>query len=55
MGIWAMNASFGNIIASNLCNLLQSNDISWVWNFILTGIFALLVALIIFFFLREKP
>jgi len=22
MGIWAMNANFGNIIASNLCNLL---------------------------------
>lgn len=22
MGVWAMNANFGNIIASNLCNLL---------------------------------
>jgi sugar phosphate permease len=52
MGIWAMNANVGNIIASNLCNLLQNNGISWIYNFLLTGAFAFVVASLMFFFLK---
>lgn len=55
MGVWAMNGNFGNIIASSLCNLLENNGVSWVWNFILTGLFVMGVALLIFIFLKEKP
>lgn len=55
MGIWAMNANVGNIIASSLCNLLEDNGVSWIFNFLLTGLFALGVAALIFFFLQEKP
>ncbi len=55
MGVWAMNANVGNIIGSSLCNVLQSNGASWVWNFLLTGLFAFAVAAIIFVFLKEKP
>jgi len=55
MGIWAMNANFGNIIASNLCNLLQGNGVNWIWNFILTGFLAIGVAVLCFFALKEKP
>jgi sugar phosphate permease len=55
MGIWAMNANFGNIVASNLCNLLEENGVSWVWNFVLTGLFAIGVAVLMFFVLKEKP
>jgi sugar phosphate permease len=52
MGVWAMNANFGNIIASNLCNLLQSNEVNWIWNFILTGLLAISVAILMFFTLK---
>lgn len=50
-----MNANVGNIIGSSLCNVLQDNGASWVWNFLLTGLFGLGVAALIFFFLKEKP
>ena len=43
-GFWAMNANFGNLIASNLCNLLQQNGVSWIWNFWLISIIGLVVA-----------
>lgn len=55
MGIWAMNANVGNIIGSSLCNVLENNGASWVWNFMLTGLFGLGVAAVMFFFLKEKP
>lgn len=55
MGIWAMNANMGNIIASSLCNFLEDRGASWVWNFVVTGGFAIGVALLMMVFLKEKP
>lgn len=55
MGVWAMNANVGNIIASSLCNLLEGHKLSWVWNFAVTGGFAIAVAVLMLLFLKEKP
>lgn len=55
MGIWAMNANVGNIIGSSLCNVLENNGISWIFNFVVTGLIAFGVAALIFLFLKEKP
>jgi sugar phosphate permease len=55
MGFWSMNSNFGNIVASSICNVLQNNGISWVYNFYTTGFLALVVAALIFFILKEKP
>ena len=55
LGVWALNANAGNLIGLNLCNVLSNHGISWVWNFFLTGLLAMLVALLSVFFLKEKP
>jgi sugar phosphate permease len=55
MAIWAMNANVGNIIASSICNVLQNEGYSWFWNFFVTGLFAVAVGVLIFFFLKDKP
>lgn len=55
MGIWAMNANVGNIIASSLCNLLEEHGMSWVWNFAITAAFAVGVAVLMLLLLKEKP
>ena len=55
LGAWALNANAGNLIGLNMCNLLYNHQISWIWNYFLTGLFALLVALLSFLFLKEKP
>lgn len=56
MGFWAINANVGNIIASVLCNILEEEEhLAWTYNFFFTGGFALLVAILILFFLQEKP
>jgi sugar phosphate permease len=55
MGIWAMNANVGNIVASSICNMLEEHQISWVWNFAVTGGFAVAVAILMLFLLKEAP
>ena len=55
MGIWACSSSVGDIVASSLLNVLDDNNVPFVWNFVLTGSIGLVVALVLFFFLKEKP
>jgi sugar phosphate permease len=56
MGFWAMNSNVGNIIALVLCNILdQSLHLHWTFNFFTTGSFATFIAILCFFFLKEKP
>ena len=52
LGIWAINANIGNIIAELMCNILKNSfNASWTYNFYSTGIFTILVALLIIMFL----
>ena len=55
MGLWSCSANAGDIIASSLLNLLDDNNVFFVWNFVLTGGLGLLVAFVLLLFLREKP
>jgi sugar phosphate permease len=55
MGVWALNANVGNIIAESLLNVLTDHDVYFVWNFVLTGGLGLGVALMMAVFLKEKP
>ena len=55
MGLWATNAMVGNILASNILNILEDNDVSFVWNFFVTGSLGLTVVVILLLFLKEKP
>ena len=53
MGIWAINANVGNIIASVLCNILEEEEhLSWTSNFLFTGGFAIFIAILTIFFLK---
>ncbi len=52
LGIWAINANVGNIIAELLCNTIQTEfNASWTYNFLITGIFTIVVAVLIMLFL----
>ena len=56
MGIWAINASLGNIFASLTCNILENSlHLSWTYNFFITALFAASIALSILLFLKDKP
>ena len=55
MGLWAMNANFGNLTALIVCNILENYNCSWIINFVVTGCFALFVVAMILLFLRDKP
>lgn len=55
MGIWSCSANIGDIIAAALLNLLEDNQVNFVWNFVLTAGMGLVVALTIFLFLKDKP
>ena len=55
MGLWAMNANMGNILALLFCNILERHSFSWILNFGLTASIALLMVIIDFFLLKERP
>jgi sugar phosphate permease len=56
LGIWAINANIGNIIAELMCNILKGSfNASWTSYFYSTGIFTIIVAILIFLFLEDKP
>jgi sugar phosphate permease len=56
MGIWAVNANAGNILAFVLCNALAKTfHLYWTANFFATGLFSLGIALMCLAFLKEKP
>jgi sugar phosphate permease len=52
MGIWSCSANAGDIIASVFLNMFSDHNVDFVWNFILTGGLAFLVALSILLFLK---
>lgn len=53
MGFWAVNSNIGNIIALVMCNILdQEHHASWTTNFLTTGGFTLIIALICLIFLK---
>jgi sugar phosphate permease len=51
MALWAMSGNIGNILSTNACNVLENQGYSWVSNFMVTGIFGVVVALSILIFL----
>ena len=55
MGLWSTNANCGNIFALVLCNVLDQNGFGWTVNFLVTGLFTLMVINLQFFLLKEKP
>lgn len=56
LGIWAINANIGNIIAEIMCNILNNSfQAPWTYNFYSTGIFNILVGVAIIMFLKDKP
>lgn len=52
MALWAMSGNIGNILSTNVCNVLENLGFSWVSNFMVTGIFGVAVALCILLFLN---
>lgn len=53
MGIWAINANIGNIIASVLCNILDKKEkMSWTYNIIFTGSICIFFGILVIFFLQ---
>ena len=53
MGIWAINANVGNIIASVLCNILDKQEkVSWTYNVIFTGCLCIFIALLVIVLLK---
>jgi OPA family glycerol-3-phosphate transporter-like MFS transporter 1/2 len=53
MGIWALNANAGNILALVTCNILdQSYHLYWTANFFTTGFFSLSIALLCLLILK---
>ena len=56
LGVWAINANIGNIIAELMCNIAtNSYNAEWTYNFYLTGVFTVIVAVLIILFLEDKP
>ena len=51
MALWAMSGNIGNILSTNVCNVLENLGFSWVSNFMVTGVFGVAVALCILLFL----
>lgn len=51
MALWAMSGNIGNILSTNVCNILESQGFSWVSNFMITGFFGVAVAFSILIFL----
>jgi sugar phosphate permease len=52
MAVWVMSGNVGNIYASSTCNVLEDYKFSWIVNFMVTGLTGLMVATIIFTFLK---
>ena len=52
MGLWACNSNVGNILAESVLNLLDSNQVYFIWNFVVTGGLGLFIALLLLLFLK---
>lgn len=58
MGIWAGNASFGNILGTGVAAVLlyaMKGSAGWQWSMIVAGLFVLVTAFLIYGFLVPSP
>jgi len=58
MGIWAGNASFGNILGAGIAAVITANTSGsdgWQWAMIVAGLFIIAEAILIFFLLVPTP
>lgn len=51
LAFWAISGNIGNIYASNICNILEIQEVHWTYNFVATGAIGFVVAALMFFYL----